>query len=130
MSTPEKALIRDKAERMSDEQLAAEINRCEGGFKVAANSAAARRFLDRRQIMLEEQQRRAKERPVRSHSLNVHLVNLTEVEKDLVATLVAVLTDPHMEVERQLLGTGQRALVVEGEEVTWIDPTEAERCAV
>lgn len=56
----------------------------------------------------------------------MHLPNLDDVEHDLVATLVAVLTDPGCASERKALRAGELALVVDGDEVTWIAPHEME----
>ena len=50
----ESALVREKAARLTNGQLAAEIARCRHGMAVAANKSAAARF-ERRLIIMNEE---------------------------------------------------------------------------
>lgn len=56
----------------------------------------------------------------------VQVANLTEVEKALLDTTIAVLTDPALEGAKRELLHGRLALRVEGDEVVWINPEELE----
>lgn len=52
--TSESELVRQKAARLTNGQLAAEIQRCRHGMQVAANKAARSRF-ERRLILMNEE---------------------------------------------------------------------------
>ncbi len=47
-------LIQDKARRMSRDELVAEIERCEGGLRVAQSKGAAKRYQTRLGLLREE----------------------------------------------------------------------------
>ncbi len=62
---------------------------------------------------------RRNERP--RHGFRVDLVNVDELDRELIASLVSVLSDPAMAETRTRLRDGFLALAVESGEVTWID---------
>jgi hypothetical protein len=64
-------------------------------------------------------------RPLVRYAVSLELVNLDEVERDLVNTLVAVLTDPALAAARQSLREGRIVLAIEHGEVIWTEPKEA-----
>jgi hypothetical protein len=51
----------------------------------------------------------------------VDLVNVDELDRELISSLVCVLSDPQMAETRNRLRDGFLALAVESGEVTWID---------
>ena len=53
------------------------------------------------------------------HSVLVRVCNLTEAERDLLQTTIAVLRDPGLSGIRNALMEGRVAMVMEGGEVTW-----------
>ena len=54
-------------------------------------------------------------------AVSLELVNLTQTERDLVNTMVALLSDPKLSFHRSQMLAGKMALVVEDGEVTWVD---------
>lgn len=74
MSIPERLLVLDKAERLTNGELANEIVRCKRGITVAASSSARRRFETRLAIMTAEADRRMSQATTTSttHNTTVH----------------------------------------------------------
>jgi hypothetical protein len=58
------------------------------------------------------------------YALSVEVSNIDEVERDYLNTLIAILTDPAMSQHRCDLRHGRISLMIDGDEVTWIDPRE------
>lgn len=58
------------------------------------------------------------------HAVLVEVANLSDTEKDLLCTTIAVLTDPALGRYRKDLIAGRLALTVEEGEVVWINPSE------
>lgn len=57
-ATPEIVLVREKARRLGNGELADEILRCRRGMQAAANRSSAARFERRLHVMQEEADRR------------------------------------------------------------------------
>lgn len=55
------------------------------------------------------------------HSVRVTVANLDEAGRELLATVIAILTDPILEPSRERLMSGEMALGFEAGEVTWMD---------
>lgn len=60
----------------------------------------------------------------RRHAVLVQVCNLTDEGKELLNTVIAILTDPALERAREELLDGRMALQMDGGEVTWINPGE------
>lgn len=56
--------------------------------------------------------------------LRLDLINQEPAEHALLSTLVAVMTDPALSGARTRLLNGELAMVIEGEDVSWINPCE------
>lgn len=53
--------------------------------------------------------------------VRAHVGNLTELERDLLNSLIAILTDPQLRAFRGLMLRGKICLAVESGIVTWAD---------
>lgn len=62
----------------------------------------------------------------RRYAVSVEVANLTHVERVLLDTTIALLSDPKLIDAKTKVLDGRLALKVEGDEVVWINPEELE----
>lgn len=76
--------------------------------------------------------RRARKRPAPAappagecrYALSLVVGNLHGTERDFLNTLISILTDPKLDQHRIEMREGKLTLMIDGDEVTWIDPRE------
>ncbi len=60
-------------------------------------------------------------------ALRIHLDNVDPVTREIVHSLVALLTDPALDQHRQRFVDGELLMQIDGGEVTWTDAEQVAR---
>lgn len=58
------------------------------------------------------------------YAISLEVTCLHASERDLLNTLLSILTDPKLDQHRTEMREGKLTLMIDGDEVTWIDPRE------
>jgi hypothetical protein len=116
--------------RMTLAELHQDIAKHQTAVGMDINTSASKRWFVERQLIAQTeldrriiQQHDARDR---RYAVDLSLANLSWSERDLVNSVVALLSDPALEEQRRKVVEGEVAIAMEGGEVTWIPTSELE----